>query len=348
MKTVGFFIRHFTERGTEVSAYDYAKYNEEILNNKSYILCFNKNSQKLNEFPEIYVSYPKFQERFEIIEINNFHDMPEIIDKYNLDFFYTQTHGDYEKMYMFENEEIWKGKNSNRICKTIKHCVFYTGYPQGTNYISISNFLNKRFNTSLPVIPLIASIPTNQTKNFREYLQIPKDAIVFGRYGGSDAFDIPFVHNVIKYIIENNSDNIYFLFMNTNIFYKHPKIIYLDLTTNMEIKAQFINTCDVMLHARSTGETFGLAVAEFSLLNKPVITCQSGDLEHIEILGDKAIVYRNENDLINIISNVRKIINSRCDWNAYRQYSPENVMRLFDELIFSDDKYKYKYKIENT
>ena len=28
---IGFFVRHFTERGTEVTIYDYAKYNEEIL-----------------------------------------------------------------------------------------------------------------------------------------------------------------------------------------------------------------------------------------------------------------------------------------------------------------------------
>jgi hypothetical protein len=28
---VGFFVGHFTERGTEVAIYDYAKYNEEIL-----------------------------------------------------------------------------------------------------------------------------------------------------------------------------------------------------------------------------------------------------------------------------------------------------------------------------
>jgi len=43
---IGFFIRHFTERGTEVSAYDYAKYNEEILHNKSIIICLTENAQK--------------------------------------------------------------------------------------------------------------------------------------------------------------------------------------------------------------------------------------------------------------------------------------------------------------
>ena len=33
---IGFFVRHFNERGTEVASYDYAQYNELLLNNKSY------------------------------------------------------------------------------------------------------------------------------------------------------------------------------------------------------------------------------------------------------------------------------------------------------------------------
>lgn len=36
-------------------------------------------------------------------------------------------------------------------------------------------------------------------------------------------------------------------------------------------KTTFINTCDAMLWARHDGETFGLAIGEFSSKNKPVI-----------------------------------------------------------------------------
>ena len=47
---IAFFVRHFTERGTEVAIYDYAKYNEEILKNNSYIVCFTeKKQQELKE-----------------------------------------------------------------------------------------------------------------------------------------------------------------------------------------------------------------------------------------------------------------------------------------------------------
>jgi hypothetical protein len=38
MKIVGFHSNELNERGTNVAMFDYAKYNEEILGNKSYIL----------------------------------------------------------------------------------------------------------------------------------------------------------------------------------------------------------------------------------------------------------------------------------------------------------------------
>jgi hypothetical protein len=58
-----------------------------------------------------------------------------------------------------------------------------------------------------------------------------------------------------------------------------------------------------MIHARGEGETFGLSIAEFSINNKPIITCPSGDLEHIKILGEKAILYKSKEELLNIFMN---------------------------------------------
>ena len=80
---IGFFVRHFTERGTEVAIYDYAKYNEEILNNKSYIICFNETKQKNIGFPIERISFNKFISRFQVIEINDISEMTNIIiEKY--------------------------------------------------------------------------------------------------------------------------------------------------------------------------------------------------------------------------------------------------------------------------
>lgn len=322
-----FFIRHFTERGTEVAVYDYADYNESILNNKSYIICFTKSKQMNIKFPTTRISYDKFKSRFPIIEINDISDMTSIIKQHNLQFFYTQTHGGGNDIYQFNNKNLWNN------CKTIKHCVFDVTYPESDFYISISKTLNYKNDTNLPVIPYIVNLPSCK-ENLRNDLKIPHDAIVLGRYGGKDHFDIKITHNAIQEFLNLNV-NTYFLFMNTNVFYNHPKIIYLDSSVDLIYKAKFINTCDAMIHSRKMGETFGLSIAEFSIKNKPIITCNCGDLEHIKILGDKAILYSSKEELKNIFINIKKIINSRNDWNAYELYSPNYVMNLFREYIFN-------------
>lgn len=329
---VGFFIRHFTERGTEVSIYDYAKYNEEILNNKSFIICFTEKTQREINFPTQRYSYEKFHSRFPIIEIQSMYDMHNVINQYDLSFFYTQTGGSSGDIYDFNNKWLW-GK-----CKTIKHCVFDTTYPESDFHISISETLNMRFNTNILAIPLLVEELPSTEENLREVLQIPKDATVFGRHGGLHEFNISSTHDAIKEYLEmESSKNVYFLFMNTEKFYEHPRIIYLDRNLDLLYKSKFINTCDAMIHARYMGETFGLSIAEFSNKNKPVITCPSGDLEHIKILGDKAVIYHSKEELKNIFDNINIILKSRSDWNAYRLYSPQYVMNLFKTYIF--DKY---------
>jgi len=331
---VGFFVRHFTERGTEVAIYNYAKYNEEILNNKSYIICFTPLSQKNFGFSQERKSYLKFKSRFPIIEINNIEEMKKIISEYKLSFFYTVTHGGPGDnfLYQFNNKNIWES------CKTIKHCIFYTTFPESDFYISISTQLNKKYNTNLNVIPPIVDLP-NCLENLRHELNIPDNATVLGRYGGIDEFNIEMAHEaIIEYVI--NNENVYFLFMNTTIFFNNPRIIYLEGTVDTLYKVKFINTCDAMIHAREIGETFGLSIAEFSIKNKPIITCSCGDLEHVYILRDKAILYTSKEELMDIFKNIKQIINSRTDWNAYKYFSPENVMKLFQN-IFEDLPFYY-------
>ena len=324
VKNIGFFVRHFTERGTEIAIYDYADYNEKILNNKSFIICFTPEAQKKIKFPKMRHSYEKFKSRFEIIEINSIDDMKDVIIKYNLSFFYTLTHGG-KDIYKFDKKQIWGN------CRTIKHCVFKLSYPESDFYISISKTI--RNNNNIEVIPhMIDVYETNN--NLRKKLNIPNDAIVIGRYGAYNQFNINYVHDAIKDFLAVNS-NTYFLFMNTNNFFNHPNIIYLEKSVNNEYKSKFINTCNVMLHARKEGETFGLAVAEFSIKNKPIITSRMGVLEHLRILGNKAIIYNSKNKLLKIFNNIKNIMNSRNDWNAYNDYTPYKVMKKFNRVILN-------------
>ena len=330
-KNVAFFVRHFSERGTEVAVYDYAHNNEAILKNKSIIICFTKATQQLLNFPSDRTSYEKFAKRFEVIEISDMKDMKNVIVSKKLNFFYTLTHGVFEKLYEFDNKDIWQN------CKTIKHCVFQTTAPQGDYCISVSNHLNARSNTQLGVIGHIVDLP-NSSENLRDELHIPKDAVVLGRHGGAHTFDIPFVQDAIRVFLQTNA-NTYFLFMNTKQFYEHPRILYLDKNVDVMYKTKFINTCDAMIHASALGETFGLAVAEFSSKNKPIITCPISswdNLEHILILKEKAIIYKSKTDLMTIFENSKTLIHSREDWNAYREYTPELIMKQFDRMIFSN------------
>ena len=323
---IGFFVRHFTERGTEVAIYDYAKYNEEILGNKSYIICFTPGSSIQQSIgPVQRYSYDKFNVRFPIIQIQNISEMQTIIKTYDLSFFYTLTSGGND-IYEFNNKMIWGN------CKTIKHCVFHTTFPESDFYISIADVLNTKYNTHYPVIPHIVEFPI-EDKNLRNELTIPENATVFGRYGGYSEFNITEVHTAIKEYIDTD-ENCYFLFMNTQPFHTHPRIIYLEKTVDVSYKTKFINTCDAMIHARLMGETFGLSIAEFSIKNKPIITSMCGDLEHINILKGNAIIYHSIEDLLHIFKNMQTIIQSKDNWNSYTKYTPEYVMHLFKTYIF--------------
>ena len=83
---------------------------------------------------------------------------------------------------------------------------------------------------------------------------------------------------------------------------------------DLEKKVKFINSCDAMIHARAGGETFGASIAEFSIKNKPVITCPciiyDSNNAHINILKDKAILYNmnNTEQVYSIFKNNIKIL----------------------------------------
>jgi hypothetical protein len=73
---------------------------------------------------------------------------------------------------------------------------------------------------------------------------------------------------------------------------------YLPATVDPTKKAKFLATCDAMIHARDTGETFGLAVAEFAVLGKRVFTfAGSREKAHLEMLGSAGKMYQGPDDL---------------------------------------------------
>jgi hypothetical protein len=209
--------------------------------------------------------------------------------------------------------------------------VFNCNQAHGDVYASVSPWVYGN-NGQYQVVPHMINLPIIET-DLREKLNIPKNAIVFGGYGGKDSFDIHFVHKVV-YTIALKNPNIYFLFSNFNTFCPDlPNIIHLPMVTDMKEKVKFINTTDAMIWARSMGETYGIAIGEFSSKNKPVIAMKIGDLAHVHLLGDKAIWYTDEQCLADILTTFNPSTERCKDWNAYKDYTPEKVIQIFKNVF---------------
>ena len=201
----------------------------------------------------------------------------------------------------------------------------------GDIFTTASRWLSSLVDNKIPYVPYIVHLP-EENDNLRSQLNIPTDAFVFGRNGGLETFDIVFVKEAIREIVDKRSD-VWFVFQYTEKFINHDRVIFLPGSTDVNYKIKFINTCDAMLHARTVGESFGMACGEFSIKNKPIITWfGSKERSHIDILGEKGIYYNNKEDAINILTNISKKDVSNQDWNCYRDYEPEKVMKKFKEV----------------
>jgi hypothetical protein len=315
---IGFIDNKLTLRGTTVALYDYADFNEKLLGNKSIIIT-RKFEDVIGEHDVDEKAYSNMLDRFQVVYYKNPKDLDNIVLENKLDVLYI----------------IKSGKNDDNLnttkCKTIIHCVFETTEPHGTYYCGISEWLNVRNSTNIPVLHHMIHV-YDTDNNMRERLGIPSDAIVFGTYGGSDEME-SYVRNTILNISSNINHNIYFIFMNITQFVNSPRAIFLKGTNDMKIKREFINTCDAMLYTRIWGETFGLACGEFSICNKPIIAYKNPkDKFHINILTEKILLYESIDECNNILLNFDKY-NIDVSANGYKKFTPDYVMNEFKQIL---------------
>lgn len=311
---IAFHSNQLSLRGTEVALYDYAHFNEELLGNSS-IIVTPRQAHGHNEF-----SAQRFAARFPVIGYEGIDELEQILTTHNIDALYCIKSG--------QNDGIV----STRV-KTLVHAVFGYCEPHGDVYAYVSNWLSHYASGGkYPVVPhIVSSLPS--VGDFREELRIPRNATVLGRHGGSDSFDIPFVQIIVQELARQCED-IIFLFLGTEAFCApHPRIIHLDATADLSSKSRFINSCDAMLHARTSGETFGLAIAEFSALNKPIITySESNERAHIDILGQSALYYHDPESLIHHLLNLKSL--PARNWTVYAEtFTPKIVMKKFKEVF---------------
>lgn len=310
---VAFHSNQLGVRGIEVALYDYALYNRELLGNESVIIS-DANADL--------AAYAKFSNQFEVFLYKDFGELQHYVDRKNIEVVYYQKSGQHD------------GKLVSNA-KNVIHSVFQFYEPHGEVYAYISEWLaNQMGGPTQPYVPYIVDIlKYDHNENYREFFNIPKDATVFGYYGGPDSFNIDFAKKAVVDVARANK-NVYFIFMNSIPFCNESNVLFVEGTTDFHKKIGFINTCDACIHARNGGESFGLTVAEFSSKNKPVITTSYctvalNDLAHLHMLGDRAVLYNNYSELINILTNFRSIADSSKDWNAYKQFTPVQVIEKF-------------------
>lgn len=309
---VAFLTNHISYGGTEVSLYDYAHFNEALLGNTSIVLTRDLRATH----GEIYA---KFERRFPVHYITSRADIDAIVRREGVDVLYVQKSGEVD----------WYGTSA---CPCVVHAVFDTRYPHGDVYAAISPTLNTLYKTTVPVVPYMVYVEET-SETFREELGIPADALVVGRHGSYGSFDLPFVQQTVLRLLEQHPE-MYFVALNTKPFGTHPRLHYLPCTTDLIVKRKFMNTCDVMLHARARGETFGLACGEFALCRTPIVTyAHSPERAHIDILGSACTQYSTAEDLIRIFATGSW--KTDMSTNGYLRYTPEAVMAVFQSVFLT-------------
>ena len=252
---VAFHSRILTERGSEGAMLDYARLNRSVLGNES-ILC-------LPDQPE-FAGNPllkKWQEEFEVIQYQGKNDLGRKLKKDRAEVLYLTKPGPFDGF----------------LVPGVKNCVhaqFLCDEFHGDAFAYLSPWMSRvmtgREESFVPFY-----VPKFETStNFRKKLGILSGERVFGRHGGWDTFNIPFARRAVaEHARKHRTDH--FIFLNTEPIHgteRLSNVHYLPATVDPEEKAQFLASCDTMLHARWHGETFGLAVGEFAALGKPVIT----------------------------------------------------------------------------
>ena len=298
-------------RGTAVAVYDYAKYNQEILGNES-IICYDSTLPYQKDIGTEQKALDSISKDFKVVSYDSVKGAQDICDSVDMAYFIRYGH-----------------REPLPQVKSVVHAVFQAYEPYGDRYAYVSEWLSQKMNKGVPFVPHIVKLP-EPDGDFREKLGISKEKIVVGRYGGYYTFDLPFVQEqLIKFV--NEHDNYVFLLANTQPFYKHPNIKYVNAIVDRQKKSNFINTCDVMLHARVRGESFGLSVCEFLYHNKPVIAWEGGeDQNHRFILNDTGLLY-NETNLEEKLLNFKDF---NYDYKSLvRQFEPEPVMKKFNEVF---------------
>jgi len=307
---VAFNLGSMSFKGPDLGVYKYAKFNKEILGNESIILCSKDSEMTIKD---------KFDKEFEVRLYKETEDNRFLEDLIK----------DQDVLYIHH-----RGKRTTRLPRNIKVCIHCeTAAETICGDVCAATSYTSAGSTGIPIVPYIVWLPEVK-EDLREILAIPDNAVVLGWHGSPGNFNLPTLKIAMSDVLFINK-NIYFVIIDKTRALRHNRVIYLEPTTDDYFISAFINTCDAMIHGKAAGESFGISVGEFSLKNKPVITYAYyiSDGEHLRILGDQAIKWTDRDNLVSAILNIKR--NHEGQFDAYKQFSPDKVMKQFDEVFLN-------------
>jgi len=300
-------------RGSENALWDYANFNETILGNRS-LICHPAELENAENR-----TFAKWKARFPLVPYRTKAELSSKLKERGVDILY----------------QIKPGPYDGFVVPRIKNCIhsmFLSDEFHGDSFAYVSRWCSKvmtgREESFVPhFVPQLES-----EAGLREKLGISTKSRVFGRHGGWDTFNIPFVREaVVRHARQNPEDH--FVFLNTERIREGENLTnihYLSATVDPVEKAKFLATCDAMLHGRWHGETFGLAVGEFAVLGKPVLTfSKSRERAHLEMLGNQSLHYRHAGELMKILKDFRPHRTQGTEYEIFGD--PKVVMKLFQK-----------------
>ena len=323
---IGIHSHQFDGRGTGKVPYDYAMGLQNLLGHEVVMLTSalsaNEGLSRLSSKFKTFI-YPK---KVGINPPNEVTDaIATIVDSEKIDFLH-----------------LLKAGNNDQItptnCRTGVHCIFDMRFKHGDVYCGVSDYLARKYNQTSYVPHIIRNVQPNE--DFRAKHNIPKDALVFGRHGGPEKFDLPVAHFAVSKILDMRPD-VWFVFLSTNKFIDHPRVLFIPWVASEQDTFNFIHACDAMIHARSDGETFGLACGEFSAANKPILTWSGVgnpyyDKAHIDQLQGRALIYNDQYDLLEYFKQLTREYILDNDWDTYTEvFSEKNVTDRYNKIFLT-------------
>lgn len=352
--TMCFYLWTVDGRGMPTSTLSYARFVEEVLGHRAAVIVgpdkpTSEDVRKRSDFKQNMLD--TICERFPTRIVPKHEDVGDTALGLGCDVVYTQG------ACLDKTHPVTDQMRARKI-KTVYHCFGWCHQVYADAHAVVSNWAAVHFrgHPTGPVIPYPVTecpeVPQSAVDKVRTDLGIPLDAPVVCTFGAASSFDLPSTVRTLfgsKAILENWMNQVPTLHLiqmpaiDVINRYTHPRIHTHPRDSREEVKTAFIKSCDAMLHARKIGESFGMAIAEFSRCNKPIITMNNNyqpgsaiggyETAHVEYLGSKGWFYRPSN-LASMVQQFQRLAEAKAngtlatmDFNAYRFAEPSTVMK---------------------